>query len=96
MATKTKTVNNFEGYTQVFGNFAPTDIIEVIKTSSPKKSGTQAAKAYERMLDAHKKKDEAGEKFTVADSVTAGNVGYRIKWDANPDREFVRVWRKTS
>jgi len=97
MATKTKTVHNFEGYTQVFGNFAPTDIIEVVKTTSPKKSNTShAGKAYLKLLALHKEKSEKNEPVTVGDSVAAGNASNRIKWDADPNRDYVRVWRKTS
>lgn len=97
MAAKTKTVNNFEGYTRVFGNFAPTDVIEVLKTSSPKKSNTShAGKAYLALLALHKEKSEKGELVTVEDSVAAGNEAKRIKWDADPNREYVRVWRKNA
>lgn len=98
MAAKTKTVSDFEkqGYTQVFGNFSSTDVIEVLATTSPKKANTKAARAYEKMLEAYSAKSAKKEPFTVGDSVEVGNAGFRIKWDADPEREFVRVWRKTA
>jgi len=99
MATKTKTVSDFEkqGYTQVFGNFSATDVIEVLATTSPKKSSdSHAGKAYANMLKANEQAAKENRLFTVGDSIAAGNAGNRIKWDADPNRQFVRVWRKVS
>jgi len=95
-AKKTATVDYTadKGFVQVFGNFAATDVIVPTTTANPKKSGSKAAAAYQRFLDLYNEKQEKGEAVTFADSVAAGNAGFRVKWDADAERNIVKVYRK--